>query len=125
MNKVDYFKNIKDFVTLNVGEVLFEQGDDGDKMYAVREGELDVFYDDVYVATIKAGQYLGEMAMVSERKRHAKVVAKTDCKLIEIDKRRFLYLVQETPTFAIQVMQDMVSSVERMNERITKDSEET
>ena len=46
----------------------------------------------------------GEMAIVDSSPRSATVVAVTDTKLAVIDRHRFLFLVQETPMFALQVM---------------------
>jgi CRP/FNR family transcriptional regulator, cyclic AMP receptor protein len=44
------------------------------------------------------------MALVDKSARSATATALEDCKLAVIDKRRFLFLVHETPTFALQVM---------------------
>jgi len=120
MVHVDYFKHVDEFVLLESGDVLFDQGDDGAAMYLLREGEIDIFYDDVKVATLDPGRYIGEMALVDGRKRHGRAVARTDAKLIAIDRRRFLFLLQETPTFALQVMKDLAESVERMNEKYVR-----
>jgi CRP/FNR family transcriptional regulator, cyclic AMP receptor protein len=49
----------------------------------------------------------GEMAIVDSSPRSATVVAVTDTKLAVIDRRMFLFLVQETPMFALQVMSNM------------------
>jgi len=44
------------------------------------------------------------MAMIDDGPRSATVNAKTDCKLLPIDRQRFNFLVQQTPNFAIYVM---------------------
>jgi len=49
----------------------------------------------------------GEMAIVDSSPRSATVVAVTDTKLAVIDRRMFLFLVHETPMFALQVMSNM------------------
>jgi CRP-like cAMP-binding protein len=51
----------------------------------------------------------GEMALVGSSPRSATAVAVTDCTLAVINKHRFLFLVQETPMFALQVMPAMAS----------------
>jgi len=47
---------------------------------------------------------VGEMAMIDENVRSATVIAKTDCKLLPIDRKRFSFLTQQTPNFAMYVM---------------------
>ena len=49
-------------------------------------------------------QFFGEMALIDLEARSATAVAKTDCSLVPINEKRFLYMVEETPFFAITVM---------------------
>jgi CRP-like cAMP-binding protein len=50
---------------------------------------------------------LGELAHVDSAPRSATAIATTDSVLAVIDRHRFLFLVQETPMFALQVMSAM------------------
>ena len=56
----------------------------------------------------------GEMALIDNSPRSLTAVAITDTTLATIDRHRFLFLVQETPTFAIDVMTVMA---ERLRNR--------
>jgi CRP-like cAMP-binding protein len=42
--------------------------------------------------------------MIDEDTRSATVIAKTDCALLPIDRKRFNYLIQQTPNFALNIM---------------------
>ncbi len=42
-----------------------------------------------------------------------RTVARTDCKLVPIDQKRFQFLVQQTPYFAIEVMRVLVERLRR------------
>ncbi len=91
--------------TFAAGEVIFAAGEPGDYMYGVLEGEIEELVDGRVMETIVAGDVFGVGALVHpEGKRVSTAVAKTDCKLAYLDQQRFLYVVQETPMFAVEVV---------------------
>jgi len=55
------------------------------------------------------------LALIDHGQRSASAIAKTDCKIVPLDEKRFLYMVQETPNFALQVMQIMAERLRRMD----------
>jgi CRP/FNR family transcriptional regulator, cyclic AMP receptor protein len=65
------------------------------------------------------GAIIGEMALVDQSSRSASVHALTPVRLARIDRRRFLYLVQNTPSFAIDVMKVMAARIRRFDEAIS------
>ncbi len=115
MVRVDYFKQTDDFVEYAAGQVIIEEGMTGDTMFAVKEGTVEIFHKDKLLDTVGEGEFFGEMALVDPLPRSAKAIAQTDCKLVRVDRDRFLFLVQETPTFALQVMQVMADRIRKMN----------
>ena len=99
----------------SAGEVIFEQGQPGDVMYGIIEGEVDLFVDGKVVETIKTGDVFSEGVLVQpERTRASTAVAKIDCKLVFLDEKRFLFAVQETPMFALDVMRSYSSRLRRL-----------
>lgn len=110
---VDYFKTVKEVVAYAAGDVIFDESQPGDVMYAVREGSVEIQHNGHVLETCEAGQFFGEMALIDNEYRAARAVAKTDCKLAKVDKHRFTFLVQETPTFALQVMHTMANRLRR------------
>lgn len=93
--------------TFAAGEVIFEKGDDADRMYVVREGSVAVKDGDRVVATISAPTLLGEMALIDSQPRSLTAVADTDVALVGIPVRQFWTLVNDTPYFAHLVMSIM------------------
>jgi CRP/FNR family transcriptional regulator, cyclic AMP receptor protein len=69
--------------------------------------------------TLSAGGILGEMALVDEQPRSATARAVSLAEVIPIDQGRFLFLVQQTPFFAVRVMRVMCARLRVMNERAT------
>ncbi len=118
MTPIDYFKNFTDFIEYGAGQTIFEEGKTGDTMFAVKEGEVDILHNGRVLETVYAGGFFGEMALIDASPRSAKAVAKTSCKIVQVDKKRFLFLVQETPTFALQVMRTLTNRLRAMNELV-------
>ncbi len=98
------FYNAKSFRDVQAGTVIFEEGASGAEMYGIVEGEVEVRLPGGAVSRLGPDDTFGEMAIVDSSPRSATVVAVTDTKLAVIDRHRFLFLVQETPMFALQVM---------------------
>jgi CRP-like cAMP-binding protein len=97
------------------GEVIFQQGDHAEHLYGVLEGEVEMRVEGKPLELIKAGDMFGEGALIhSDRKRTSTAIAKTDCTLAMLDERRFLFVVQETPMFAIDVMRSYSDRMRRM-----------
>ena len=103
---------------LRAGETVFEQGETGTAMYVVAEGEVEILNGPVVLATARPGSVVGEMALIDHAPRSATAVAKTNCKLVAVDQRRFEFLVQQTPYFALEVMQLMAERLRTANSRI-------
>jgi CRP-like cAMP-binding protein len=114
----DLFRHSPEFVELHSGEVLFQKGDHGDEMYVVIEGEAEISIDGVLFEQCVPGSFIGEMAVIDGSPRYATVTARTDCKLVKVDKKRFHFLVDETPGFAIEIMRVMSSRLKKADQRV-------
>ena len=102
------------------GTTIFEKGDKGEEMYVVKEGEVDIVINDFRFETVLPDGIFGELSLIDQEKRIASAIARTDCTLQVIDKRHFLFLVQETPLFAIQVMKVMADRLRRVDILVAK-----
>jgi CRP-like cAMP-binding protein len=111
---INLFRSSTDFLTFTPGQIVFKAGDPGDVMYSVIEGEVEIVINDQVVDTTGPGGIIGEMAIVDSSPRSATVRAKTDCKLVPINLKRFEFLVQEAPGFAVKVMRIMAERIRRL-----------
>jgi CRP/FNR family cyclic AMP-dependent transcriptional regulator len=118
MPRVDYFKNSENFVEYPANEIIFDKGDSPEAMYAVKEGQVDIIYNGHLLDTVEAGEFFGEMSLVDDTPRSAKAGARTDCKVVPVNRHDFLFLIQETPLFALQVMHLMAERLRKMNELV-------
>ena len=107
MKVLGVFKAAKETREVPAGTVIFEAGSVGDEMYGVVSGKVELRTPDGRVFTLGPDESFGEMGVVDSSPRSATAVAAEDTSLAVIDKRRFLFLVGETPTFALQVMANM------------------
>ena len=123
MNLAKLFENSKDAKDYPAGATVFAQGDPRDVMYVVLEGELDLQRGGQSLETASTGTIVGEMALIDKSApRSATAVAKTNCKLMPIDERRFEWMVAETPFFALHVMRILVDRLRRTTQRVATTS---
>jgi CRP-like cAMP-binding protein len=107
MKVIGLFKNAQSTLNVPAGNMVFSEGDSGDEMYGIVEGEIELRTSERVIATLGHDDVFGEMAVVDSSPRMATAVATTDTVLAVIDRHRFLFLVHETPMFALQVMSTM------------------
>jgi CRP/FNR family cyclic AMP-dependent transcriptional regulator len=107
MKVTGLFRNAKDTRTVPAGTVIFQQGDPGAEMYGIVSGEVELRTDDDLIAKLGPDDVFGEMALIDSSNRMATAVAGSETVLAVIDRRHFLFLVHETPMFALQVMSAM------------------
>jgi len=107
MKVTGLFRNAESTRTVAAGTVIFAEGTAGDEMYGIVEGEVELRTSHGVIHTVGPDDTFGEMAVVDSSPRMATAVAMTDTKLAVIDRHLFLFLVHETPMFALQVMSTM------------------
>lgn len=112
------FANAKDRRELAPGEVFFRAGDTGDEMFGVVSGMIELRRGDRVLARVAPGDTFGEMAIIDSAPRALTAVALERSEIAVITRNMFLFLVGETPTFAIQVMQSLASRIRELDERV-------
>ena len=68
--------------------------------------------------TLGPGSLVGEMALIDAQVRSATATAKSACRLAPVTEKRFLFMVQQTPFFALQVMRILAERLRRSNQRL-------
>lgn len=94
------------------GEVVFYQGDVGDKVYIIESGDCEVLQErdgvQSAVATLGAGDYFGEMAVLSDASRNATIRTRTRMDVLIVSKGDFDLLKTSVPAFG-QVFSDLAT----------------
>ena len=114
------FEHASDAKPVAAGTTIFNAGDERDYMYAVLDGQVDIVVNGRVVETVESGGIFGEMALISKDQRTATAVARTDATVVEVDERRFLFLIQQTPNFALHVMRVLSERLRRMDEQFVR-----
>jgi CRP-like cAMP-binding protein len=89
------------------GDVIFTEDEGGEEMFGIVEGAVDLTVRGRTIAALGPDDVFGEMALIDQSTRSATATATADTKVAVISQRHFLFLVHETPTFALQVMSSM------------------
>ena len=110
---MNLFRHSADVVSFAAGQTVFQEGEPGECAYGVQEGEVDIVLHGNVVDTAGPGDIIGEMALIDSLPRSASAVARTECKLVLVDEKRFAALVQQTPYFSLHVMKLMAERLRR------------
>ena len=104
IDTVKLFENRPE-LSFKAGEVIFQTGAQETFMYGILEGEVDLYLKEKLIETLEKGDIFGEGALLhSDHVRTSTAIAKTDCLLGPMDQHHFLFAVQQTPMFAVEVL---------------------
>ena len=105
------FVNATDHREFAAGETIFREGDQGAEMFGVVSGTVELRHGDEVVITIGPDGTFGEMAIISDSPRSLTAFAAEPSRIAVINRRIFLFLVHETPTFALDVMRSLADRI--------------
>jgi signal transduction histidine kinase len=113
-------------VEVKAGEVLFEEGSEGDHAYVIGEGQLDIIKvamgREILLAVRGPGEIIGEMSLLERAPRMATVRARTDSQLMAVSQQQFDELVNSSVT-AARTMLNTVLQRWRANESLLRQSD--
>jgi CRP/FNR family cyclic AMP-dependent transcriptional regulator len=89
------------------GQILTTEGQRGHEFFIVLEGEVEVRQGDRVIATRRAGDYVGEIALLDERPRTATVVATSPISVEVLSRREFASLLTDVPKLSEQLLATM------------------
>jgi len=105
-------------IKVPAGSYVFNKGDDGDCMYIVQSGSIDIVISDKVVETIGENEALGFMSMIDTQPRTSSARARESCELSLIDARTFRFMVDEVPNFATYIMGVLARRIRGMSQAL-------
>ena len=111
--------------TYHRAEVIFSENSPGKEMYIVYSGEVGLYSQgapgkDKLLATVEAGDFFGEMALVDDSPRSATAIAGEEgTRLLVLDQSKFAYLLRHQPDFALVVMGRLCQRLREANKALT------
>ena len=107
-------------VSTTAGQDVIVEGEQGDTLYIIQEGEFDCYKvingTQTYLKTYKGGEFFGELALMYNAPRAASIKSKGDGKLFGLDRATFNNIVQEAATKKRKYYSSILSKVEILAE---------
>ena len=104
------------------GELVWSQGEAGDRMFVLQAGRATVIREDegreTVIDTLEKGDVFGEMAIFDRQARSATIRAEGKAVILTLDKRTFLKRVHEDPSLAFQVLRKMSLRIRSLHQQI-------
>ncbi len=110
------------------GEVIFRQGDTGDCMFVIQEGEVEALAEsdgkELRLRTMGPNEFFGEMALFEKELRTATIRATKPTRVLTIDKKNFLGGIHEDPSLAYRIVETMSHRIRDLTDRLAHYEEE-
>jgi CRP/FNR family cyclic AMP-dependent transcriptional regulator len=96
------------------GSVVFNKGDAGATMFVVQSGVIEMIIGDKVVEVCGPNEAIGFMSVIDDAPRSSTARVKETCELSVIDQRKFRFMVDEVPNFALYIMGAMARRIRGM-----------
>ena len=116
--ELEALAGIADEIDLRDGSVLTREGQPGREFFVLVEGTVDVSQGGEGIAKLEAGDWFGEIALLTKATRTATVTAASPVRVLVVTDRAFRQVLETTPTIAVKML-------ERVGERLQHDAELT
>jgi len=104
------------------GQVLFAEGDQCRNMYVISKGEISLTKEknglSIEVAVLNEGEFLGEMALLTDSTRTCTATAKTDASLLIYDEEEFRELISTNNGVALRIIEGLAQRLESTTEKL-------
>jgi CRP-like cAMP-binding protein len=116
--ELEALAGIADEIDLQDGSVLTREGQPGREFFVLVEGTVEVTQGGEGIAKLDAGDWFGEIALLTKATRTATVTASSPVRVLVVTDRAFRQVLETTPTIAVKML-------ERVGERLAHDAELT
>ena len=105
------------------GEVIFHQGDPGDALHIVARGSVKIGFistdgDEAIIATLRTGDFFGELTLIDGAPRSATATATEPTETLLLARFRFRQLLESNPTLRDTLETSLAAEVRRMNDHV-------
>lgn len=102
-------------------ETLFYQGDKGDSFFIIYKGKVNIIINNEVVATLKKGDFFGEMSLFTGKERAATVETVEDSEFLVLDKEGFGEILMKDIAIAEHISR-VIAEREIENEKLMRES---
>ncbi|HEY4834274.1 MAG TPA: cyclic nucleotide-binding domain-containing protein [Bradyrhizobium sp.] len=100
---------------LKAGSVIFREDEEAHELFVIKSGQVRIQIGNRTITELSADDIFGEMALIDNEPRSATAVAVTDVELVAVSEQQFLFLVSQTPYFALKVMRVLAQRLRATN----------
>jgi hypothetical protein len=104
-------------VTFPAGSYVFREGESGEEMYILQEGQVEIVKrygpEEKRLALLEAGDFFGEMSMLESRPRSASARVVADARVLAIDPSTFDQMLREYPEVAVRMLRALGQRLRR------------
>jgi CRP-like cAMP-binding protein len=107
------------------GELIICEGEEGDCMYVIQEGQVEVLIKgeedrDIRLGVRQKGEFIGEMAIFDRDVRSATVRALGQARVLTVDKKNFMRRVHEDPSLAFRLVETMSHRIRELSDEVAR-----
>ena len=106
------------------GELIICQGEAGDCMFVIQEGQVEVILEkngkEVQLAIRGKGEFIGEMAIFEREARMATVRALGQARVLTVDKKNFMRRIHEDPSLAFRLVETMSRRIRELSTEVAQ-----
>jgi CRP/FNR family transcriptional regulator len=107
------------------GELIICEGEEGDCMYVIQEGQVEVLIkgeedQDIRLGVRQKGEFIGEMAIFDRDVRSATVRALGQARVLTVDKKNFMRRVHEDPSLAFRLVETMSHRIRELSDEVAR-----
>ena len=107
------------------GELIICEGEEGDCMYVIQEGEVEVLIkgeedQDIRLGVRQKGEFIGEMTIFDRDVRSASVRALGQARVLTVDKKNFMRRVHEDPSLAFRLVETMSHRIRELSDEVAR-----
>jgi CRP/FNR family transcriptional regulator, cyclic AMP receptor protein len=122
-NEVDVISRITHLRSFNKGQIIVQEGEQGDALYIILKGKVKVcLYDEngrEYVLdVIEKDGFFGELSLIDELPRSANVIAIENCEFLMVQRQDFLRVLREHPSITIGILRTLSRRLRAADEKI-------
>lgn len=108
---------ITDEIEYTKDEQVFAEGEQGDAMYLIVDGQVKVHSGDHVFAELGTRQVFGEMAILDAEPRSASITSMSDLTLLKIRREDFTEILAEKPEISQGIIQVLTHRLREANKR--------
>ncbi len=109
-------------IIVDSGKVIFNEGDSGDQMYIIQEGNVRISKmiggKEHILAVLVKGDFFGEMAIVNQSARSATATAAGTVRLLAFNREGFISMIEKNARIALNIIDKLCRRLQQANQQI-------